>query len=93
MTQGRPHDHGAIAYIDLPSALSDINGSLVFNQDRLQIESHRPYRGGLVTFGGYATLTTANSTDHGEAVTPPALSARRQRHRHADLRLQAVPPP
>jgi translocation and assembly module TamB len=47
---------GAIAYIDLPSALSDINGSLVFNQDRLQIESLTAHTGGgLVTFGGYAT--------------------------------------
>jgi translocation and assembly module TamB len=47
---------GAVAYIDLPSALSDINGSLVFNQDRLQIESLTAHTGGgLVTFGGYAT--------------------------------------
>ncbi len=45
-----------IAYIDLPSALSDINGSLIFNQDRLQIESLTAHTGGgLVTFGGYAT--------------------------------------
>jgi translocation and assembly module TamB len=49
-------DHGAIAYIDLPSALSDINGSLIFNQDRLQIETLTAHTGGgLVTFGGYAT--------------------------------------
>jgi translocation and assembly module TamB len=57
VTQGRVKiDHGAIAYIDLPSALSDINGSLVFNQDRLQIETLTAHTGGgLVTFGGYAT--------------------------------------
>jgi translocation and assembly module TamB len=57
VTQGRVRiDHGAIAYIDLPSALSDINGSLIFNQDRLQIESLTAHTGGgLVTFGGYAT--------------------------------------
>jgi translocation and assembly module TamB len=57
VTQGRVSiDHGAIAYIDLPSALSDINGSLIFNQDRLQIESLTARTGGgLVTFGGYAT--------------------------------------
>jgi translocation and assembly module TamB len=57
VTQGRVRiDHGAIAYIDLPSALSDIDGSLVFNQDRLQIESLTAHTGGgLVTFGGYAT--------------------------------------
>ena len=55
--QGNVHiDHGAIAYIDLPSALSDVNGSLVFNQDRLQIENLTAHTGGgLVTFGGYAT--------------------------------------
>ena len=46
---------GAIAYIDLPSALSDINGTLTFNQNRLQIESLTAHTGGgLVTFSGYA---------------------------------------
>jgi translocation and assembly module TamB len=57
LTQGQVRvDHGSIAYIDLPSALSDINGSLIFNQDRLQIESLTARTGGgLVTFGGYAT--------------------------------------
>ena len=57
VTQGRVRiEHGAIAYIDLPSALSDINGSLVFNQDRLQVETLTAHTGGgLVTFGGYAT--------------------------------------
>lgn len=47
---------GSIAYIDLPSALSDINGSLVLNRDRLQIESFTARTGGgLVTLRGYAT--------------------------------------
>ncbi|HEV7514530.1 MAG TPA: translocation/assembly module TamB domain-containing protein, partial [Candidatus Acidoferrum sp.] len=47
---------GSIAYSDLPSALSGINGSLVFNQDRLQVETLTAHvGGGLVTFGGYAT--------------------------------------
>ena len=57
VAQGRVGiDHGAIAYIDLPSALSDINGSLIFNQDRLQIENLTAHTGGgLVTFGGYVT--------------------------------------
>ena len=50
-------ENGAVAYIDLPSALSDINGSLIFNQDRLQVEETLTAHtgGGLVTFGGYAT--------------------------------------
>jgi translocation and assembly module TamB len=48
--------NGSIAYSDLPSALSTINGSLVFNQDRLQIETLTAHvGGGMVTFGGYAT--------------------------------------
>jgi translocation and assembly module TamB len=48
--------NGGIAYVDLPSSLSDINGSLVFNQDRLQIETLTAHTGGgLVKFGGYAT--------------------------------------
>jgi translocation and assembly module TamB len=55
--QGRLQiNNGSIAYSDLPSALSAINGYLVFNQDRLQIETLTAHvGGGLVTFGGYAT--------------------------------------
>jgi translocation and assembly module TamB len=56
-TQGRlQFTNGSIAYSDLPSALSAINGSAVFNQDRLQIETLTArVGGGIVTFGGYAT--------------------------------------
>jgi translocation and assembly module TamB len=56
-TQGRLQiSNGSIAYSDLPSALSAINGSAVFNQDRLQIETLTAHvGGGIVTFGGYAT--------------------------------------
>jgi translocation and assembly module TamB len=47
---------GAVAYIDLPSALSDINGSLVFNQNRLQVETLTAHvGGGTVNFSGYVT--------------------------------------
>lgn len=47
---------GSIQYSDLPSALSDINGKLIFNQDRLQIDTLKArVGGGTVTFGGYAT--------------------------------------
>jgi translocation and assembly module TamB len=55
--QGRLQvNNGAIAYADLPSALSDINGSLIFNQNRVQIDTLTSHvGGGLVTFGGYAT--------------------------------------
>jgi translocation and assembly module TamB len=56
-TQGRLEiTNGSIAYSDLPSALSSLNGSAIFNQDRLQIETlSARVGGGNVTFGGYAT--------------------------------------
>jgi translocation and assembly module TamB len=56
-TQGRLQiTGGSIAYSDLPSALSAISGSAVFNQDRLQIETLTAHvGGGIVSFGGYAT--------------------------------------
>jgi len=56
-TQGRLQvSNGSIAYSDLPSALSAINGSAIFNQDRLQIETLTArVGGGNVSFGGYAT--------------------------------------
>ncbi|MGA8153198.1 MAG: translocation/assembly module TamB domain-containing protein [Terriglobales bacterium] len=47
---------GSIQYSDLPSAMSDIRGSMVFNQDRLEIETLTAHvGGGLVQFAGYAT--------------------------------------
>jgi translocation and assembly module TamB len=57
LTQGKVQvDNGSIAYIDLPSALSEINGTLLFNQNRLEVQSLTAHTGGgLVTFGGYAT--------------------------------------
>jgi len=55
--QGRLQvSHGYVQYSDLPSGLSDINGSLVFNQDRLQVENLTAHVGaGDVSIGGYAT--------------------------------------
>ncbi|HEY5178081.1 MAG TPA: translocation/assembly module TamB domain-containing protein [Terriglobales bacterium] len=63
--------HGGLSMIDLPAGLGDINGSLVFNQDRLEVE-HLTARtgGGLVTFGGFINYgrtvgfnLTANGTE------------------------------
>jgi translocation and assembly module TamB len=63
--------HAGLSMIDLPAGLGDINGSLVFNQDRLEVE-HLTARmgGGLVTFGGFLTYgrtvgfnLTANGTN------------------------------
>jgi len=48
--------HGSIAYIDLPSGLSDMNGSLVFNKNRLEIEQLvARCGGGTITLTGQAT--------------------------------------
>lgn len=84
VTEGRVRiDNASIAYIALPSALSDLNGSLVFNQDRLQIESLTGRTGGgLVSFTGYATTSNGqlnfNVGVHGENVRlryPPGISS------------------
>jgi translocation and assembly module TamB len=48
--------HGSIAYVDLPSGLSDMNGSLVFNKNRLQIENLTARSGGgTINLTGEAT--------------------------------------
>ena len=82
--QGRMQIANAgIAYVDLPSALSDVNGSLVFNQDRLQIETlTAKVGGGTVTFGGYATTynrqVNFDLDVHGQDVRlryPPGVSS------------------
>ena len=67
-----------------------MNGSLIFNQDRLQIETLTAHTGGgLVTFGGYATAYNGkfnfDLTVHGQDVRlryPPGVSATA----NADLR-------
>ena len=48
--------NGSLAYIDLPSGLSNINGTLVFNQDRLRVQSLTAQTGGgLLNLGGFIT--------------------------------------
>ena len=43
--------------IDLPAGLGDVNGSLVFNQDRLEVENlSGRVGGGHVKFGGFLTF-------------------------------------
>ena len=39
-------EHGGLSMIDLPAGLGDINGSLVFNQDRLEVEKLTARTGG-----------------------------------------------
>jgi translocation and assembly module TamB len=48
--------NGSIAYIDAPSALSNINGSINFNRNRAEIENLTAYTGGgRMTFHGFVT--------------------------------------
>ena len=48
--------HAGFSVIDLPAALGELNGTMVFNQDRLEVE-HLAGRvgGGQVSFSGYIT--------------------------------------
>jgi translocation and assembly module TamB len=62
LLQGQANvSHGSIAYLDLPSGLSDMNGSLVFNKNRLQIENLTAHSG-----GGTLTLTGEATTYAGQ---------------------------
>jgi translocation and assembly module TamB len=46
--------HGGVNLIDLPAGLGDLNGTLVFNQDRLQIETLTGRMGGgRIKLGGF----------------------------------------
>lgn len=92
VAQGRLEiTNGAVAYADLPSSLSGINGTLLFNQNRLQVESLTAHSGGgLVTLGGDVTRYNGqfnfNLTAHAEEVRlryPPGISSTA----NADLRL------
>lgn len=48
--------HGSLAYADLPSGLSDMNGTLTFNKNRLQIDTLTARTGGgMLTLTGGAT--------------------------------------
>ncbi len=49
--------HAGFSMIDLPAGLGDVNGSLVFNQDRLEVENLTGrVGGGHVKFGGFLTF-------------------------------------
>ena len=49
-------NNGAVAHINFPNGLSEINGELVFTQDRMQIQSlSGSTGGGTLTFGGFVT--------------------------------------
>ena len=62
LLQGRVNiSHGSVSYADLPSGLSDMNGSLIFNKNRLQIETLTAHSG-----GGTITLTGGATTYQGQ---------------------------
>jgi translocation and assembly module TamB len=50
--------NASIAYVDFPNGLSDINGSLTFNEDRLQVQELTAHTGGgLLHCGGFITFS------------------------------------
>jgi translocation and assembly module TamB len=73
--------NASVAYIDLPNGLSEMNGTLVFNQDRLQIQSlNAKVGGGNVSFSGFITYSphlTFDITASGQGVRlrPAGISA------------------
>ncbi|MGA2369860.1 MAG: translocation/assembly module TamB domain-containing protein [Candidatus Korobacteraceae bacterium] len=51
--------HAGLSTIDLPLGLGDVNGTLVFNQNRLEVENVAGRMGGgHVKFGGFVTFGT-----------------------------------
>ena len=77
LTQPRFHGrvtitNGAVSYIDMPNGLSGINGTMIFNQDRLQVESLSARSGGgLLSLGGFITYERGiafNLTGHGRDI-------------------------
>jgi translocation and assembly module TamB len=74
--------NGGISYVDLPNGLSQINGTMFFNENRLQIESLTAHTGGgILNVGGsmaYASGLYFNFNAKGAGVRlryPPGISA------------------
>lgn len=75
-------DHAGISYVDLPNGLSDLNGTLVFNEDRLQVEKLTAHTGGgdlaIAGFITYGRNVSFNLTATGKDVRiryPEGVSA------------------
>ena len=50
--------NAAISYVDFPNGLSDITGTLIFNEDRLQVQELTARTGGgLLHCGGFITFS------------------------------------
>ncbi len=74
--------HGGLSYIDLPSGLSEINGVMTFDRDRLSVQSLTARTGGgALTLGGYITYgrkVNFDLTARGKDVRlryPPGISS------------------
>lgn len=87
--------NAGLSYLDLPNGLSNINGTLVFNRDRLQIqELSARSGGGFLDIGGYLTFTLSgalrwNLKARGHDIRlryPPGVSAMA----NADLQFQGT---
>ena len=86
--------NGNVAYQGLPSGLSEINGTLTLDEDRLRVEQLTARTGGgNLKLGGYIVYSHRvefNLVAHGEDVRlryPPGVSSTAD----ADLRLQGSP--
>lgn len=73
---------GAISYVDLPNGLSGINGSLIFTEDRLQVQNLTAHSGGgelvLGGFIAYSHELAFNLTARGKDIRlryPPGISS------------------
>jgi translocation and assembly module TamB len=74
--------NAGISFIDLPNGLSDINGTLTFNEDRLQVQTLTARTGGgVLNLGGFVSYSNglfANLTAKGNDIRlryPPGVSA------------------
>ncbi|MBZ5567959.1 MAG: translocation/assembly module TamB domain-containing protein [Acidobacteriia bacterium] len=65
-------NHATLTHVNFPNGLSDINGVIVFNQDRMQIQSLTATSGGgTMTLGGfvsYANGLAFNLTGQGRSI-------------------------
>ncbi len=65
---------GAVSYVDVPNGLSNINGVLIFNQDRLQVQELAATMGGSrLQLGGFVSYGEDAAAAASEAAGGPAL--------------------
>jgi translocation and assembly module TamB len=86
--------NGNVSYVDWPNGLSNINGTLNFNEDRLRVQSLTAQTGGgTLTLGGFIAYSNGlnfNLTMKGKDIRlryPPGVSA----YADADLSLTGSP--